>query len=58
MRPGGGKSDALLISALQCVDVPGYAALPWRRTYADLLLPGALMERAEAWLCVPSRGPS
>ncbi len=47
---GGGKSDALLMGALQYVDVPGYAALLLRRTYADLSLPGALMERAEAWL--------
>jgi hypothetical protein len=47
---GGGKSDALLMAALQYVDVPGYAALLLRRTYADLSLPGALMDRAEAWL--------
>lgn len=47
---GGGKSDALLMAALQYVDVPGYAALLLRRTYADLALPGALMARAHAWL--------
>src|SRR5262245_19963818 len=47
---GGGKSDALLIAALQYVDQPGYAALLLRRTYADLTLPEALMARAREWL--------
>jgi predicted phage terminase large subunit-like protein len=47
---GGGKSSALLMAALQHVDVPGYAALLLRRTYADLSLPGALMDRAADWL--------
>jgi predicted phage terminase large subunit-like protein len=47
---GGGKSSALLMAALQYVDVPGYAALLFRRTYADLRLPGALMDRAGSWL--------
>jgi hypothetical protein len=49
-QPGGGKSDALLMGALQYVDVPGYAAIIFRRTYADLSLPGALMDRAHEWL--------
>ena len=43
---GGGKSEALLMGALQYVEFPGYAALILRRTYADLALPGALMDRA------------
>lgn len=47
---GGGKSDALLMAALQYVDITGYAALLLRRTYADLSLPGSLMTRAEEWL--------
>jgi hypothetical protein len=47
---GGGKSDALLMAALQYVHVPGYAALILRRTYADLALPGAIMDRAKSWL--------
>ena len=47
---GGGKSEALLAGALQYVDVPGYAALLLRRTYSDLSLPGALMDRASDWL--------
>lgn len=46
---GGGKSDALLMAALQHIDVPGYAALILRRTYADLSLPKALLDRAREW---------
>ncbi len=47
---GGGKSDALLMAALQYVDVPGYAAILFRRTYQDLSLPGALIPRSHEWL--------
>lgn len=47
---GGGKSDALLMAALQYVDVPHYNAILFRRTYADLTLPGALLDRARDWL--------
>ena len=47
---GGGKSEALLMAALQYVDQPGYAAILFRRTYADLALPEALMDRADDWL--------
>lgn len=47
---GGGKSDALLMAALQYVDVPGYAAILFRRTFTDLRLPDALMNRADEWL--------
>lgn len=47
---GGGKSDALLMAALQYVDVPGYAAILFRRTYADLERPGALIPRSHEWL--------
>ena len=46
---GGGKSDALLMAAAQYVTRPNYAALILRRTYADLSLPGALMDRAAEW---------
>jgi hypothetical protein len=49
-QAGGGKSDALPMGALQYVDVPGFAALLLRRTYADLSLPGALMDRVREWL--------
>ena len=46
----GGKSDALLMAALQYVDTPGYAAFIFRNTFADLALPGAIMDRAREWL--------
>jgi predicted phage terminase large subunit-like protein len=46
---GGGKSDALLMGAAQFIDVPDYAALLLRRTYADLSLPGAIMDRSHQW---------
>lgn len=46
---GGGKSDALLMAAAQYVHIPGYAALLLRRTYADLSLPGAIMDRSKSW---------
>lgn len=47
---GGGKSSALLMAALQYVDVPGYSAILFRRTFADLSLPGALMDRFRNWV--------
>ena len=47
---GGGKSDALLMGALQYVHIPGYAALILRRTYADLRKADAIMARAAEWL--------
>lgn len=47
---GGGKSDAGLMSSLQFADVPGYSALIIRRTFQDLALPGAIMDRAGTWL--------
>lgn len=47
---GGGKSDALLMAALQYCDVPGYSALLLRRTFSDLAQPGAIMDRADTWL--------
>lgn len=47
---GGGKSDALLMCALQYVDTPGYSAIIFRKTFADLVKPGALIDRAQEWL--------
>lgn len=47
---GGGKSDALLMAALQYVDAPGYSAIIFRRTLRDLNLPGALIPRSKEWL--------
>ena len=46
----GGKSDALLMDHLQHAEVPGYAGLILRRTFADLDRPNAIMNRAGAWL--------
>ena len=45
-----GKSSALLMAALQFVSVPGYSALLMRRTFADLRLPGALIDMSREWL--------
>jgi predicted phage terminase large subunit-like protein len=47
---GGGKSSALLMAAMQYVDIPGYSALLFRRTLQDLTLPGALMDRFREWI--------
>lgn len=46
---GGGKSDALLMAAAQYLHVPGYSALLLRRTFRDLMQPGALVPRAKGW---------
>ena len=59
---GGGKSDSLLMAALQYVGneykieledgrfTNPYSALILRRTYQDLSQPGAIMDRAHKWL--------
>lgn len=47
---GGGKSDALLMAAMQNVDIPGYSALLLRRTLADLKQQEALLDRMTKWL--------
>lgn len=47
---GGGKSDAILMAALQYVDVPGYAAVIFRRTYPQLTAADGLIPRALEWL--------
>lgn len=47
---GGGKSEALLASALKYFHVKGYSAILFRRTYADLALPEAIMDRSHDWL--------
>lgn len=52
---GGGKSDALLMAALQYVHIPGYEALILRRTFRQLSLPDAIMDRAKKWLI--GKGP-
>lgn len=47
---GGGKSEALLLGALQYVDDHPTASLLLRRTYRDLDKPQGLMYRAREWL--------
>lgn len=42
---GGGKSLTLLLCSQRYVDVPRYAALLLRRTYAELALSGGLIEQ-------------
>lgn len=51
---GGGKSEALLMAALLFVDEPGYSAILFRRTFSELALDGALMDRAREWLAATS----
>jgi predicted phage terminase large subunit-like protein len=46
---GGGKSSALLLAALQYVDVPGYSAGLFRLTKADMLKPDAILARSNTW---------
>lgn len=47
---GGGKSEALLMAALQYVDIPGYSAIIFRKTFADLARNEGLLDRATKWL--------
>jgi hypothetical protein len=46
---GGGKSDDLLMAALQYIHEPGYAAIIFRKSYRDLAQPGAIMDRIKSW---------
>jgi phage terminase large subunit-like protein len=46
---GGGKSDALLMAALQYVDRPNYSALLLRRREVDLFKNDAIGDRALKW---------
>src|SRR6185436_19414404 len=47
---GGGKSEALLMAALQHVHKPGYAALILRKDTQRLALAGGLIPRSHEWL--------
>jgi predicted phage terminase large subunit-like protein len=47
---GGAKSSGLLMAGLQYVLYPSYSGLLLRRSFKDLSLPGALMDRAHEWL--------
>lgn len=47
---GPGKTDALLMAALQYVHVPGYSAILFRRTFPELSAAGGLIPRSHEWL--------
>jgi predicted phage terminase large subunit-like protein len=47
---GGGKTRVLLLSMLQFCDVPGYSAMFIRKTFADLIIPGAALDVAHELL--------
>ncbi len=47
---GGGKTDAMLMAALQYAQVPGYAALILRRTFPQLDQADSMIPRAHEWL--------
>ena len=47
---GGGKSDWLLMEALQYVHIPGYSAILFRRTSPQLHAAGGLIPRSQEWL--------
>ena len=46
---GPGKTSFLLMAAVQYVHYPHYRALILRKTFADLSLPDAIMDRAVTW---------
>lgn len=47
---GGGKSVAMLMAALQYVEVPGYNAIILRRTYPQLAMAGSVLDLSKQWL--------
>ncbi len=47
---GGGKTDAMLMSALQFVHVPGYSAIVFRRTYPQLRAADGMIRRSKSWI--------
>ena len=53
-RAGGGKSDALIVSAIRLAHSPHYHALLLRRTVAELSKSGGLLERC--WAMLPALG--
>ncbi|MDA7950035.1 MAG: terminase family protein [Pirellulaceae bacterium] len=46
---GGGKSNALLMGALQYVHIPGYSAIILRKDLPRLRLSGGLLPQSHAW---------
>jgi hypothetical protein len=56
---GGGKSDWLLMEALQWVDVPNYAGIIFRRTLTAAQQKGGIYERFIEWMNeIAERNPS
>lgn len=49
-RATNGKSDALLMIALQYFDCKGYKGLIFRRSLTDHKLPSSILSRAKEWL--------
>lgn len=47
---GCAKTSGLLMSSMRFAHKPGYAAMIFRRTFQDLALPGAIMDRAKTWM--------
>lgn len=47
---GGGKTDFLAYEALRYCDLPGFAAILFRRQLTDLSQPGSLIPRIAEWL--------
>lgn len=47
---GGGKTDWLLMGALEHVDLPGYNAIIFRRTFPQLNAPDGPILRLQEWL--------
>lgn len=45
-QAGGGKSESLLVEAARYVEVPGYAAILFRRTFPELSGAGGLIPRS------------
>jgi hypothetical protein len=48
-RAGCGKSDVLIMGALQGIVHPWYRSLVMRRSYADLMRSGAVLDRMRTW---------
>ena len=55
---GGGKTDLLLMAALLFVEVRQYAAVIFRRTFAQLSRADGLLARAQEWLAPTDAKPA
>ena len=52
---GGGKSIAMLMASLQFSGIPDYAAIIFRRSLSDLMLPSGLIGVSHRWLAGRAR---